>query len=393
MSLFLKRRESGRGLLLAVTLPVSWGFYKGFLRYLHGSGFEVMMLSSPGPNFEATAEREGVPGIAVPMEREMSPIKDLISLWRLYRILRRTRPRITNASTPKAGLLVAIAAWFAGVPCRVYSLRGLRLETATGSKRSILWLAEWLACTLSCRVLCVSPSLRDRAVTLKLVPRNKTVVLEKGGCGVDVEHFAPKDRYSPEVRRLRDRLGIPDTAPVIGFVGRFVKDKGIRQLVEAFATLRLTYTDLHLILVGDFERGDPVELDVRRYIEDTAEIIRTGFVSDVAPYYALMDVLALPTYREGFGQVSVEAQASAVPVVTTMATGVIDSVLDGITGILVPVGDSHALASAMGALLADRDLRSKMGQAGREWMERDFRPATLWEAQASLYRELMCESR
>ena len=178
---------------------------------------------------------------------------------------------------------------------------------------------------------------------------------------------------------------------MLGYVGRLVKDKGIRELVEAFGKLRGTYPDLRLLLVGDFEQGDPVEPEVRRCIESETAIIRPGFVSDTAPYYPLMDVLALPTYREGLPGVPLEAQASGVPVVTTTATGAVDSIIDGVTGLHVPVGNTNALTDAVGKLLADPALRERMGKAGRERMERDFRPEVIWDALIHLYRELMEE--
>src|ERR1019366_1873406 len=211
---------------------------------------------------------------------------------------------------------------------------------ATGLKRALLWATEWVACACSHRVVCISPSLRARAIGLNLVSPGKATVLVNGSGGVDAKRFTTASRNSPETENLRQRLGIPPGAAVVGFVGRFVKDKGIRQLVESFQQLRGTFPDLRLLLVGDFEQGDPVEPEVRRYIESEAAIVRPGFVSDTAPYYPLMDVLAFPTHREGFGMVSIEAQASGVPVVATAATGAVDSVVDGETGFLVPVGHS-----------------------------------------------------
>jgi lipopolysaccharide/colanic/teichoic acid biosynthesis glycosyltransferase len=325
------------------------------------------------------------------MERQIAPIQDLASLLRLYRTMRRVRPTIVDASTPKAGLLTGVAAWLAGVPCRVYTLRGLRLETASGLKRAILWAAEWVACACSHRVVCVSPSLRARVIGLHLVSAEKATVLAKGSGGVDLKRFSPANRNSIETETLRSRLGIPSGAPVLGYVGRFVRDKGIRQLVESFQQLRETCPDLRLLLVGDFEQGDPVEPEVRRYIESEAAIIRPGFVSDTAPYYLLMDALALPTYREGFPGVPLEAQASGVPVVTTRATGAVDSIVDGATGFLVPVGDTNALTSAVARLLADPELRGRMGKAARERMKRDFHPEVIWDALIHLYRELIEE--
>jgi lipopolysaccharide/colanic/teichoic acid biosynthesis glycosyltransferase len=231
--------------------------------------------------------------------------------------------------------------------------------------------------------------LRARAVELGVVGGDKAVVLRKGSGGVDVRRFSAGRRASVETGALRARLGIASDAPVVGFVGRFVRDKGIRQLVEAFERLRRERPGLRLLLVGDFEEGDPIEQEARRAIEASGAMVRTGFVADTAPYYALMDVLALPTFREGFPGVPLEAQASGVPVVTTTATGAVDSVVDDETGLLVPVGDSGALAGAIARLLDDPQLRLRMGQAGRERMERDFCPEVIWDAQVQMYRELM----
>ena len=379
-------------LLIAVTSPLACSFYSGgLLRYLQRAGMSPILLSSPGAHLIEVCAKEGVSSISVPMERQIAPVRDFISFCGLYRTVRRLRPAIVDASTPKAGLLTGVAAWLARVPCRVYTLRGLRLETASGLKRAMLWAAEWVACACSHRVVCVSPSLRARAIGLNLVSPDKAKVLVKGSGGVDVKRFSPANCRSLESGNLRSRLGIPPGAPVLGYVGRFVKDKGIRQLVEAFQELRGTYPNLHLLLVGDFEPGDPVEPEVRRYIESERAFVRPGFVSDTAPYYSFMDVLALPTYREGFPGVPLEAQASGVPVVTTTATGAVDSILDGVTGFLVPVGDTAALTAAIGKLLADPDLRARMGKAGRERMERDFHPEVIWDALIQLYRELMEE--
>jgi glycosyltransferase involved in cell wall biosynthesis len=384
------RQMARSKILFAVTSPVSWIFYRGLIGHLRCSGFYPMLLSSPGADLQALSTDEGVPSLAVPMEREIAPFKDLMACWNVYRILRESRPDIVDASTPKASLLVGIAAWFARVPCRVYCLRGLRLETTKGFLRSILWLAEWIACACSSRVVCVSSSLRERVIILKLVARAKTTVIQKGSAGVDLARFNPSCSDPTETKALSRQLGIPDNAQVVGFVGRLVKDKGIYQLVEAFQSLRARFPRLHLLVVGGFEDGDPVEPEVRNYIESTGVVIHPGFVTDVAPYYRLMDVLAFPTHREGFPQVPLEAQASGVPVVTTQATGAMDSVIDGVTGYLVPIGDSDVLHARLADLLADDELRSDMGREGRAWMERDFSQERIWRAQAEFYRQLAC---
>ncbi len=253
-------------------------------------------------------------------------------------------------------------------------------------------LTEYIASHCAHRVICVSASLRDRVVDLRLVAPNKAVVLANGSCGgVDAVRFTSRLRRTEHVVQLRQTLGLAGNETVIGFVGRFVKDKGIRELVEAFRELSRSRQDLRLLLVGDFEDGDPVEPEIRRYIESSATILCPGFVADTALYYGLMDVFVLPTHREGFPIVSLEAQASEVPVVTTTATGAVDSVQHGVTGLIVPVGDTKALTEAIDTLLRSPEIRVNMGHAGRKWMERDFRPETIWKAHADMYREMLQE--
>ena len=375
--------------VFAVTSSMAWVFFEKAVRTLREGGFDPILVSSPGDEAEQIAGSLGVRFAAVPMSREISPLSDLRCLWRFWRLLQRARPAITNVGTPKAGLLGGLAAWLAGVPCRIYTLHGLRLETTSGWKRTILRWTERVACSCAHRVICVSPSLRRRAVELKLVSADRTAVLGSGSsCGVDVQRFSPQ---SVSLRRdcLAERLSLPNDAPVIGFVGRFTRDKGMAELVTAFGQLRQAWPKLHLLLVGDFEGGDPVSTDIRKQIETDSHIIRTGFVNDTAPYYGLMTALVLPTYREGFPVVSLEAQACGVPVVTTTATGAIDSILDGVTGFLVPVGDAPALAAKIDDLLRDAQLRDQMGRNGRALVVRNFRQETVAEALLDEYRRLL----
>jgi lipopolysaccharide/colanic/teichoic acid biosynthesis glycosyltransferase/glycosyltransferase involved in cell wall biosynthesis len=384
---------SSNKILLVVTSPPTCSFYGGFLGHLRETELNATLVSSPGELLDQVASQHGASRIAIPMQREISPLRDLISLYQMSRTMRQVSPGLVDVSTPKAGLLGGLAGWFAGVPCRVYTLRGLRLETTTGFKRALLWATEWISCRCAHRVVCISRSLGSRAVDLKLVPANKTTVLVNGSRGVDLVRFVPRDQHRFEAKAIRTRFGIAENDLVIGFVGRLVKDKGIRELVEAFRRIKENHAHIRLLLIGDFEQGNPVDAGVRRYIESDSEIILLGFVSDTAPYYAAMDIFALPTYREGFPGVALEAQASGVPVVTTNATGAIDSIVDGVTGLLVPVGDSNSLAVAIDKLLGDAEARARMGRAGRERMERDFRPEVIWRAHLQVYRDLLQEKQ
>jgi lipopolysaccharide/colanic/teichoic acid biosynthesis glycosyltransferase len=335
---------------------------------------------------------EGGAVFGVPMKREISPLHDLRSLWRIWRLLHRIRPDLTNVGTPKAGLLGGLAAVMAGVPCRIYALYGLRLETATRVKRRILMLTERIACKCAHRVICASPSLRQRSIDLGLVESEKAFVLGNGTCnGVDVVFFLPSPKVVARSEQLGKELNLPNDVPVIGFVGRFTRDKGIAELLDAYDELRCKYPALRLLLLGDFENGDPVPLSLRARIESDPLILRPGFVPDTSAYYQLMDMLVLPTWREGLPQVNIEAQAAGIPVVTTRATGAIDSVQDGKTGLLVPVGDASALARAIGSLLDDAAKRKEMGRSGQEWVTRKFAGDRVRAAQVRQYQSLIRE--
>lgn len=373
------------------TVPLSARtLLRGQLRYLRERGFDVILVCSPGEGLEAFARSEGVRSFTVPMRRDISPLRDVISLWRLFRLLRRLRPDIVNASTPKASLLGTLAAWLARVPVRVYTLRGLRLETVTGFKRLVLRLAERTTSACAGRVVCVSESLRRVCVEMGLAPADKTLVLGAGSSnGVDVGRFLTTDEHVERARALRERLGIPEGAPVIGFVGRLAQDKGVVELYDAYETVLDRSKDARLLLLGGFENEDPIPLSYRRRMESHPQVILVGFAADTAPYYHLIDVLALPSFREGFPNVVLEAATAGVTTVGFQTTGMTDAVVDGKTGILVPPGDAAALAKAIAGLLNEDTWREELGEAARDRVLRDFSSERVWGEWRTLYhREL-----
>ena len=236
-------------------------------------------------------------------------------------------------------------------------------------------------------------SVRDSAIELGLVARQKAYVIGAGSAnGIDTEYFKSSPARAAEARALRLHFKIPDSAPVIGFVGRFTRDKGIAELYWAFQQVKESFPDTRLLLVGDFEEGDPVDAAVRQGLETEPGVIFAGMVKDTPRYYAAMDVLALPTYREGFPNVPLEAQAASVPVVTTRVTGAVDSVIDGVTGRLVPAQDADALAAALIELLSRPEKRKKMGKMAAQWVEDRFRRELVWEELVKDYKRILKRS-
>jgi lipopolysaccharide/colanic/teichoic acid biosynthesis glycosyltransferase len=402
-------------LLNVVTSSLMVGKLPGQLQYLHERGFDVTIVSPGGEGLDQMARLDGVRTVELPMARQIAIFRDVASLWRLVRTIRRLRPAITNVGTPKAGLLAGLAAWMNRVPCRVYTLRGLRFETTNGLKRRLLVCAERLACYFAHRVICVSHSLRDKAIANRLTTSDKTVVFGSGGSnGVDVERFAPAPDTASKAAELRRHLGIPAGAPVVGYVGRLTRDKGIPELVDAFIALGKRFPDLRLLLVGRFEDEDPLPAETRRQIETNAHVIVPGhrrhhpeasdlrraeprregwLVEDAAPYYAVMNVFVLPSRREGLPNVILEAQAAGKPVVAARATGIVDVVTDGETGLLVPVGSATRLSKAAARLLDDRDLADQLARAGQRRVRCEFRQERIWAALHDEYRALLHKSR
>ena len=376
-------------LAIVVTAAMSTGLFRGQITRLCNAGFHVSFISNPGPQTQE-AQAEGAEVIPVPMEREIALFRDLVSLWTLWRTLRRIRPDITNVGTPKAGLLGGLAARLAGVPWRIYTLHGLRLETARGWKRRVLQFMERISCQNADYVRCVSASVRERAIELGVLDGEKAYVVGAGSAnGIDCERYRNTSERVARALELRQTLGIPAAAPVIGFVGRFTGDKGFTELYRAYRRIRQSLPELHLLLLGDFEDGDPVDSTIRLQLQSDANVHFTGLVPDAAPYYHAMQVLALPTYREGFSTVCLEAQASGIPVVTTTATGARDSILHGTTGTLVAPGDDLALAVAVRELLDDKQKRQCMGHAAARWVNQHFQREVITEALLADYCKIL----
>lgn len=359
----------------------------GQLAFLQQQGFEVVVICSPDHGLEKFARLEGVAFHTVNMRREPSPFRDLVNLVQIAWLMFRLKPQIVNAGTPKGGLLGMISAWIARVPVRIYTLRGLRLETTHGWKRWILNASEKIASACSHQVVCNSESLREIYVRLGMTSRSKTTVLGSGsGNGVDVKRFEFNSQHRKKAEEVRSSLGIPTSATIIGYVGRLTRDKGIEELVKAYSQLSAVEPEIYLLLIGGFEAGDAVDPEIIQQVEQHPRIFVTGLLLEITHYYSLFDIVVLPSYREGFPNVALEAAAAQLPIVGYRATGTVDAVEHGVTGELVPVGSVNQLAAAIRKLIRDKPLSARMGQAARERVCREFAREKVWQAWTDCYQ-------
>lgn len=374
------------------TVPLSLGLLmEGQLEYMQEHGFEVTALSSPGQWLDRVERERGVRTAAVPMTRSISPLADLLALWRLYRMFRHEKFHIVHSHTPKAGLLGMIAARAAGVPVRIHTFAGTATDDLEGFKWKVIKYTDRVTALFATHCLAISHSLRQLLVDRGACPPDKIEVLLSGSSnGIDLGRFSPSPEIDGRAARIRKELKIPEAAPVIVFIGRVVRDKGVVELVEAFGRVASRRPDAHLVLVGPWEQElDPLPESTVERIKHSPAVHSVGFQEDIEAYLAMSSILAVPTYREGFGNVFIQAAAMMRPVVGTRIPGVINAVSDGENGVLVPPRDADALAGVLQRLLDFPEERNKMGKAGRAFVERNFERGRILEALESRYRALL----
>jgi glycosyltransferase involved in cell wall biosynthesis len=358
--------------VLGVTIDDSLQYLRDYPAYLLAKGWDVHIASTPGPRL---AELERLPGITthpIPMVRDPSPARDLRALFRWVRMLRSVRPQAISVGTPKASLVGLAAAVLARVPVRVYLIRGLRLEASRGLGRRLLVAIERFTIRCSTETLAVSHSLRERALELGLARADRIEVLGPGSSnGVDTQEFSRENFDDAEIAAVRSEYGITPGVPVIGLVGRLTRDKGLFVLADACDILAERAIPVQLLILGavDDESGADA---VARLRELSQNVVITGHVGRPALFYQTMDILCVPSFREGFVNVALEAASSEVPVVASDAIGVIDTVQNDVGGLVVPVGDVAATATAIATLAGDDDQRRRMGRAGREWVVSNY---------------------
>lgn len=366
------------------TIDWSLNMLRGQLRFLNQE-FEVVAVADDSGELAKVAEREGIRTIGVPMRREISLAADCRSLVALYKLFRRERPHIVHSNTPKASLLSMVAAWATRVPHRIYLVTGLRFETTHGILRFILKTMERITCLCATKVIPEGDGVKDTLRREKITRKPLQKIHHGNINGIDLEHFA---RTPEVVQRAKDiRSGSDDFTFI--FIGRMVRDKGINELVAAFDRLNQELPTTKLLLVGKFEDElDPVLPETKQIIEKNPKIVFTGYQNDVRPYLVAADVAVLPSYREGFPNVVIQAGAMGLAQIATNINGCNEVVIDGQNGLIIPKQNEQALYEAMLRLATDRELTAKMAASAREMVATRYRQQDVWEAILKMYKSL-----
>ncbi len=377
---------------VVTVLPTFRAFIAPVAEHLHRSLHSEISVISSASAHEFDALGTGFDHYSVRMKRGID-FGALGAVLAMYRIFRRARYDIVEYTTPNAALYASIAAWLARVPIRIYNQGGLRYVAFTGWRRRVFKAIEKLTCRLSTHIEPVSIGNLDYGVAEGLYPSGQGAVIWNGSaCGVDVVRFdqAHAGRWSDEIRA---ELAIPADGFVVGFVGRLSRDKGINELLAACRRVMTSRSDVYLLAVGGLDEPEGgLDPHLVGWAESSPSVHLCGTQRDVERFIAAMDCLVLPSYREGFGQVLIEAQAMGVAVVTTAIPGPLDAVVRDETAVLVPPRDVDALSDAIETLATDRELCAQMGRAGLHHARANFAQSGFMERLAQVRRSQLAEA-
>ena len=361
---------------------------KGQLAFLKNN-YEVIAVSGSDKHLEAVALREQVQTIAIEMQRSISPLKDLKSLWHLYCFFKKEKPLIVHSITPKAGLLTMLAAYFAGVPLRMHTFTGLIFPTKKGFLQHLLIFMDRLLCFCATNVYPEGKGVKKDLIAYRITSKPLKVLANGNVNGIDSDYFNPMLFPETEQQILKTNIGITPEDFVFVFVGRLVGDKGINELIHAFKKIILEKENVKLILVGSFEvKLDPLHPDTLIEIKQNPSILSVGFQSDVRPYLAIANTLVFPSYREGFPNVVMQAGAMGLPSIVTNINGCNEIIIEGENGIIIPVKDAIAVQQAMMKMMKEKELYNQLRSKARKMITDRYDQQLVWDAILNEYKSL-----
>jgi glycosyltransferase involved in cell wall biosynthesis len=379
-------------LLRITTAPLSLrSLLSNQMKYMRENGFDVLMVSSDGKEWPDLIRNEACRQHIIPMAREIAPFRDLRSLWRIYRLIKKERPDIVHSHTPKAGLLAMLAARMAGVKIRIHTIAGLRYMTVTGFKRKILVMMEKLTGKAATQVWPNSFSLLKYVREQKLVSEKKLSVIGKGSSnGVDLGRFSVAALHPEKILEIKESLKYDEQLVYLLNMGRIVKDKGIEELVQVFKKLHEKDPKLRLIVLGHFEDNlDPVSAVTREILNTHPGIIHINWSNDVEYFMHLSHVMVHASYREGFPNTLLQAGAMKCPIVCSAIEGSVDIVTDQETGILFQPRNAADMEEKLRVALAHPDEMKKYAERLREKVENSFSQEYVHRSLKEKYLELL----
>ncbi|QSS98023.1 glycosyltransferase family 4 protein [Psychroflexus sp. ALD_RP9] len=371
-------------LVLGITISGSTPLIRGQAKYFKNCGYDVYLMCPKDEKSIAYCKEEGCTLLPVRIERYINPLKDIATVFSIFKILRKLKPDVINVGTPKMGLLGAIGAFLAKVPKRIYTCRGLRYEHELGLMRKLLVTTEKIPGKLSHNIICISPSVKDRALKDNIFETKKVIVFKKGSSnGINLNKFSQNNVSREEILSLKHRYDLSNKF-VFGFVGRLIDRKGINELYKAFDELSLIHPNFILILIGKSDSSQLYDKSLVSKIVAHNSILWLGWQDNIPLWLSLFDVFVMPAWWEGFGNSYLEAAAMGKPVIGTNATGCKDAIKKDFNGSVVPIKEVKPLKNAMLTYYENNSLREEHGKNGLHWVK-NFNPEDIWNEQKKLY--------
>lgn len=377
-------------LIRITTVPISLDkLLSGQLSYMN-QFYNIIGVSSEASYLERVGRKENIEVFSVEMTRQITPFKDLMAVYKLYKFLKKEKPFIVHTHTPKAGTVGMLAAKLAGVPNRLHTVAGLPLLEASGSKRYLLNNVEKFTYSCATKIYSNSFGLKNIIIGQKFCKSEKLNVIGNGSSnGIDTSHFDALHFSEFTNNRLKEEINIDQQDFVFIFVGRLVSDKGINELVESFKKINLLFKKTKLLLVGSLEsKLDPLQSKTLIEIESNKSIISVGYQNDVRPYFAIANTLVFPSYREGFPNVVMQAGSMGLPSIVTNINGCNEIIIDHFNGIIIQVKSSSAIFNAMKVLLEDQNLYKLLQQNARKRIVENYEQGVVWNALLQEYMSL-----
>jgi len=374
-------------LIRVATVPISLDkLLEGQLHYLN-QFYNIIGVSGEDELLRKVEEREGIHVYPIEMQRSISPIKDVVSLWKLYRYFKKQKPFIVHSITPKAGLLSMTAAYFAKVPIRIHTFTGLIFPTRKGFMQKLLIGMDRLLCKLATNIYPEGEGVKNDLISYNITNKPLKVLANGNVNGIDTNYFNPNQFSVSEKSKIKKELNIQLDDFVFIFVGRLVGDKGINELVAVFK--KVETQKLKLLFVGPLETDlDPLHVKTLQEIIKNPNIISVGFQKDVRPYLAISNCLAFPSYREGFPNVVMQAGAMGLPSIVTNINGCNEIIIEGKNGTIIPVKDSESIYNAMQKMLEDESYYTQLQQNARQMIVSRYEQKLVWEAILAEYKRL-----
>ena len=364
-------------------------FFGNQFEYLNSKGYNIHIICSHSTQIENYSISKKFCYKEVKILRKISPIQDIISIILICYYIKQNNIKIVCGHTPKGALLSMISSYLMRVPKRVYFRHGIVYETSSGITRKILIISDRITSFLATKIICVSKSVANQSIEDNLNKISKQTILFNGTCnGIETNIFNRKNIDQSIVNVIRRKYFINSNDFIIGFSGRLVKDKGIIELFEAFEFVAKKFNNIKLLLVGTFDQRDELEKTTIEKITNNKNVIITGYIEyeQIPNYYFLMDVFVLPSYREGFPTSVLEASSMEIPILTTQATGCIDSIVENKTGFFINHSPSN-IAEKIIYLIENKDIRSKLGITGRKFVSDKFSNVYVWNEILRIYNE------